>query len=214
VKLCLRVTSCDQPLNERTMRQLTGALDDAEDQAVCRELFLNARVCGMKSVGEVVRAVEAMMPVARTTVADRIRKRLGLPTSGVKAMQEASRQAAAMVAATSGWQVCPACGRQPIKRGRRACRRRRTVGGLPSTSTRLRQATSRRATPACGSARREPLSRFARTRRSIQREAEARERLHQQKLELRKYEAEQMRLAEEARRAAFNAEVPDDYFRV
>jgi hypothetical protein len=48
----------------------------------------------------------------------------------------------------------------------------------------------------------------------LQREAEARERLHQQKLELRKYEAEQMRLAEEARRAAFNAEVPNDYFRV
>jgi hypothetical protein len=45
----------------------------------------------MKSVGEVVRAVEGMLPVERKTVADRIRKRLGLPTLGVKAMQEASR---------------------------------------------------------------------------------------------------------------------------
>jgi hypothetical protein len=43
VKLRIPYTGRDQPLDERTMRHLTAALDDAEDRAVCRELFMNAR---------------------------------------------------------------------------------------------------------------------------------------------------------------------------
>jgi hypothetical protein len=198
------------PLDEVHMRQLTEALDDPEDRVVCRELLMNARIGGMESVGEVVRSVEAMTPYERKSVADRIRRRLGLKTSGVKAMEEASRLARAKAADVSTWQLCAVCGAIPTKELgvpiEVSCRRYFCPEheGMAQPGDLAPRDTQWRYSPSGAIVEVNPAE-VARE----EAQAESRRRRHEQRLAEREFEAERMRREEEARDAAFRAELPE-----
>jgi hypothetical protein len=71
----------DEPLNARTIWELPKLLDSDEDARVTRELLAIVRVCGAKTVGQVVDLVESLDAADRRLYLDACRKSAGFRTA-------------------------------------------------------------------------------------------------------------------------------------
>jgi HNH endonuclease len=71
----------DEPLDADALTDLPAALE-GEDRDVTRELMVQARLEGARTVGDVLDRVEAVGPRGRRQLLDEARTALGLPTTG------------------------------------------------------------------------------------------------------------------------------------
>jgi hypothetical protein len=98
------------PLNEKSVFDLSNAIDDPDERAVARALLLAAWTSGAKTVGTVVRGVERLNQSDRRRLLDVLRRDAGLAdTKTVEAEREFARanKAGAVIAGQhSPWQIC------------------------------------------------------------------------------------------------------------
>jgi hypothetical protein len=105
----------DDPLDVDAVIDLPELLDDPEDQAVARELPVEASTSGLQLVGQLLDQLEAASPAARRATLDRMRARAGLDSTADVEAHRASELAnsaptAPRDAGGNEWKACAAAG--------------------------------------------------------------------------------------------------------
>jgi hypothetical protein len=104
-KIRVPVGRPDQRLDAKSLWHLPNVLDDPEERAIARELFIQCHPTGSRRVGDVTELLGALHPRERKTLPGAIRRKIGLapelpPAHGGSGW--------------SAWQLCAVCGCQPL----------------------------------------------------------------------------------------------------
>lgn len=80
-KIRVPVGRPDQRLDAKSLWHLPNVLDDPEERAIARELFIQCHPTGSRRVGDVTELLGALHPHERKTLLGAIRRKLGLRPS-------------------------------------------------------------------------------------------------------------------------------------